>query len=104
MSRLHPGTLKRTWMETRVVLYGFGPVLLAGTIQTVELSVLSLAAAVLLGLAGAAAKLSLNRPLRALATGYTTQHIDTDAKVFSKPYSIDDLLAELQIAVRVKRG
>ncbi|CAH2917181.1 MAG: Histidine ABC transporter, permease protein HisQ (TC 3.A.1.3.1) [uncultured Paraburkholderia sp.] len=72
MSRLHPGTFKRTWMETHVVLYGFGPVLLAGTIQTVELSVLSLAAVVLLGLAGAAAKLSLNRPLRALATGYTT--------------------------------
>jgi histidine transport system permease protein len=42
-------------METRVFLYGFGPVLLAGTIQTIELSVLSLAAAVLLGLAGAAA-------------------------------------------------
>jgi histidine transport system permease protein len=59
-------------METRVFLYGFGPVLLAGTIQTIELSVLSLAAAVLLGLAGAAAKLSFNRPLRAIATGYTT--------------------------------
>jgi histidine transport system permease protein len=59
-------------METRVFLYGFGPVLLAGTIQTIELSVLSLAAAVLLGLAGAAAKLSFNRPLRAMATGYTT--------------------------------
>ena len=53
-------------------LYGFGPVLLAGTIQTIELSVLSLAAAVLLGLAGAAAKLSFNRPLRMLGTGYTT--------------------------------
>ena len=60
------------WMETNVFLYGFGPVLLAGTIQTIELSVLSLAAAVLLGLAGAAAKLSLNRPLRVLGTAYTT--------------------------------
>jgi signal transduction histidine kinase/CheY-like chemotaxis protein len=39
-----------------------------------------------------------------VATGYTTQHIDADVKVFSKPYSIDDLLAELQLAVRVKRG
>jgi ABC-type amino acid transport system permease subunit len=62
----------QTWMETNVVLYGFGPVLLAGTIQTIELSVLSLAAAVLLGLAGAAAKLSLNRPLRMIGTAYTT--------------------------------
>ena len=62
----------QTWMETNVVLYGFGPVLLAGTIQTIELSVLSLAAAVLLGLAGAAAKLSLSRPLRMIGTAYTT--------------------------------
>ena len=53
-------------------LYGFGPVLLDGTIKTVELSVLSLATAVVLGLMGAAAKLSFNRPLRAIATGYTT--------------------------------
>jgi len=39
-----------------------------------------------------------------VATGYTTQHIDAGVKVFSKPYALDDLLAELQIAVRVKRG
>jgi CheY-like chemotaxis protein len=39
-----------------------------------------------------------------VATGYTTQHIDPDIKVFSKPYSIDDLLSELQLAVRVARG
>jgi signal transduction histidine kinase/CheY-like chemotaxis protein len=39
-----------------------------------------------------------------VATGYTTQHIDTAFKVFSKPYSIDDLLVELQLAVRVKRS
>ncbi|QCP49013.1 ABC transporter permease subunit [Trinickia violacea] len=53
-------------------LYGFGPVLLAGTIQTIELSALSLAVAVLLGLIGAVAKLSHNRALRSTATAYTT--------------------------------
>ncbi|VBK03466.1 histidine transport system permease [Burkholderia pseudomallei] len=53
-------------------LYGFGPLIWAGTVQTIELSVLSLAAAVLLGLVGAVAKLSHNRMLRAIATGYTT--------------------------------
>ncbi len=53
-------------------LYGFGPVLFAGTIKTIELSVLSLLASALLGLVSAAAKLSMNRPLRAAATGYTT--------------------------------
>jgi histidine transport system permease protein len=61
-----------TSKETRVFLYGFGPVLLEGTIKTIELSVLSLATAVVLGLVGAAAKLSLSRPMRAIATGYTT--------------------------------
>ena len=59
-------------LETRVFLYGFGSVIWAGTVQTVELSVLSLAAAVALGLIGAVAKLSHNRVLRSLATGYTT--------------------------------
>ena len=39
-----------------------------------------------------------------VATGYTTQHIDADVKVLSKPYSIDALLMELQYAVRVKRA
>ena len=53
-------------------LYGFGPVLWAGTIQTIQLSVLSLAAAVFLGLVGAVAKLSHNRVLRSAATAYTT--------------------------------
>ena len=53
-------------------LYGFGSVIWAGTLQTIELSVLSLAAAVALGLIGAVAKLSHNRVLRSLATGYTT--------------------------------
>jgi histidine transport system permease protein len=55
-----------------VFLYGFGPLLVAGTVQTIELSVLSLAAALVLGLVGAAAKLSANGPLRTLATAYTT--------------------------------
>jgi signal transduction histidine kinase/CheY-like chemotaxis protein len=39
-----------------------------------------------------------------VATGYTTQHIDAGIKVLSKPYSIDALLMELQLAVRVKRA
>jgi signal transduction histidine kinase/CheY-like chemotaxis protein len=33
-----------------------------------------------------------------VATGYTTQHIDAGVKVLSKPYSMDDLLAELQLS------
>jgi histidine transport system permease protein len=47
-------------------------VLLAGTVRTIELSVLSLILSVALGLLGAAAKLSTNRPLRGIATAYTT--------------------------------
>ena len=39
-----------------------------------------------------------------VATGYTTQHIDSGVKVLSKPYSIDSLLMELQYAVRVRRA
>ncbi|WP_118179824.1 ABC transporter permease [Paraburkholderia phosphatilytica] len=54
------------------MLYGFGPILLAGTLETIKLSVLSLAVAVALGLIGAAAKLSRHRPLRSVATAYTT--------------------------------
>jgi len=53
-------------------LEGYGPLLLAGTWQTVKLAVLSLAFAFALGLVGAAAKLSKNRVSRGLATGYTT--------------------------------
>jgi len=53
-------------------LEGYGPLLLAGTWQTVKLAVLSLAFAFVLGLVGAAAKLSKNRLSRGLATGYTT--------------------------------
>ena len=58
--------------ETPVFLYGFGPILLAGTIKTIELSVLSLAVSVLLGLVGACAKLSRNRAVAGVATAYTT--------------------------------
>ena len=38
-----------------------------------------------------------------VATGYTTQHIDASVKVLAKPYSIEHLLEELQLAVRMKR-
>ncbi|MFC0398875.1 ABC transporter permease [Paraburkholderia rhizosphaerae] len=55
-----------------MVLYGYGPLLVDGTVRTIELSVLSLAASVVLGLVGAAAKLSANGVLRRLATAYTT--------------------------------
>lgn len=55
-----------------VFLYGFGPILLEGTIKTIELSLLSLAVSVLLGLAGAAGKLSSNRVAAGIATAYTT--------------------------------
>ncbi|CAL8474364.1 histidine ABC transporter permease HisQ [Caballeronia sp. EK] len=53
-------------------LYGFGPVLWAGAKETLALAVLSLAVSVLLGLAGASAKLSRHAPLRGIATAYTT--------------------------------
>lgn len=53
-------------------LGGYGPQLLAGTITTIELSLLSLVVSFLLGLIGASAKLSKNRTARALATLYTT--------------------------------
>ena len=39
-----------------------------------------------------------------VATGYTTQHIPADIKVFSKPYALDDLLAELQLAARAAQA
>ena len=53
-------------------LAGYGPQLLAGTVTTVELSVLSLLMSFLLGLLGASAKLSASRLLRGIATVYTT--------------------------------
>ncbi|RQH08017.1 ABC transporter permease [Paraburkholderia dinghuensis] len=52
--------------------HGFGPLLLAGTWETIKLAMLSLAAAFVLGLAGAAAKLSPNRLLSRVGTLYTT--------------------------------
>jgi histidine transport system permease protein len=53
-------------------LQGYGPLILAGTWQTVKLAVLALAFAFLLGLLGAAAKLSKNRLAYGLGTIYTT--------------------------------
>jgi histidine transport system permease protein len=53
-------------------LAGYGPQIFAGTITTVELSVLSLIVSFIIGLLGASAKLSKNRILRGIATVYTT--------------------------------
>ncbi|MGF6756882.1 ABC transporter permease [Paraburkholderia sp. GAS334] len=53
-------------------LQGYGPIILAGTWQTVKLAVLSLAFAFLLGLLGAGAKLSKNRVSHGVGTLYTT--------------------------------
>jgi histidine transport system permease protein len=53
-------------------LQGYGPLILAGTWQTVKLAVLSLALSFALGLVGAAGKLSRNRFSQGAATVYTT--------------------------------
>src|ERR1700679_2014562 len=53
-------------------LQGYGPLLLNGTWQTVKLAVLSLTFAFVLGLLGAAAKLSKNRVSSSVGTLYTT--------------------------------
>lgn len=53
-------------------LQGYGPLILAGTWQTVKLAVLSLALSFVLGLIGAAAKLSKNRVAHGAGTLYTT--------------------------------
>jgi histidine transport system permease protein len=53
-------------------LQGYGPQILAGTWQTVELAVLSLVFAFVLGLLGAAAKLSKNRITHGAGALYTT--------------------------------
>lgn len=53
-------------------LYGYGPVILQGAWQTVQLAVLSLATAIVIGLIGASCKLARNRAARVLATVYTT--------------------------------
>jgi histidine transport system permease protein len=53
-------------------LQGYGPLLLNGTWQTIKLAVLSLVFAFVLGLLGAAAKLSKNRISYGVGTVYTT--------------------------------
>jgi len=53
-------------------LAGYGPQILAGTVTTVELSLLSLLVSFVLGLLGASAKLSKNRIVSGIATVYTT--------------------------------
>lgn len=53
-------------------LQGFGAQLAAGTVVTLELAVTAMAAAIVLGLVFATAKTAGVRPLRALATAYTT--------------------------------
>ncbi|RKT10363.1 L-histidine ABC transporter membrane protein [Paraburkholderia sp. RAU2J] len=53
-------------------LQGYGPIILAGTSQTIKLSLLSLTLSFVLGLLGAAAKLSRNRFTCGLSTAYTT--------------------------------
>lgn len=53
-------------------LQGFGPLIWKGTWATIELAVLSLLLSVLIGLIGASSKLSSNRFLRGVSTGYTT--------------------------------
>ena len=55
-----------------MLLEGFGPQILLGTLATIKLALWSLLIAVLAGLLGASSKLSSNRLLRTLATGYTT--------------------------------
>ncbi|MBC8749835.1 MULTISPECIES: ABC transporter permease [Paraburkholderia] len=53
-------------------LQGYGPIILAGTSQTIKLSLLSLTLSFVLGLLGAAAKLSRNRFTFGVGTAYTT--------------------------------
>jgi His/Glu/Gln/Arg/opine family amino acid ABC transporter permease subunit len=54
------------------MLHGYGASLLAGAMLTLSVALGSLVIAVLLGMAGAAARLSRNRFLRLAAQGYTT--------------------------------
>lgn len=54
------------------MLYGFSEVILKGAMVTLELALASVLLAVVIGLAGAGAKLSKNRPLAWLFEGYTT--------------------------------
>ncbi|WP_409278480.1 ABC transporter permease [Pseudomonas defluvii] len=55
-----------------MLLQGYGSLILDGTFATIQLALLSMLVAVTIGLAGASAKLSKQRLLRNLATGYTT--------------------------------
>src|ERR1700755_2517625 len=55
-----------------MLLQGYGTLILSGTFQTVKLAVLSLVLAFVLGLLGAAAKLSKNRLSHGIGTVYTT--------------------------------
>lgn len=54
------------------MLYGFSEVILKGALVTLELAIASVVLAVVIGLAGAGAKLSRNRPLAWVFEGYTT--------------------------------
>ncbi|MCE0800755.1 MULTISPECIES: histidine ABC transporter permease HisQ [Buttiauxella] len=54
------------------MLYGFSEVIFKGAVVTLELALSSVILAVIIGLAGAGAKLSKNRPLAMLFEGYTT--------------------------------
>jgi arginine/ornithine transport system permease protein len=53
-------------------LHGYGPSILEGTILTIEVSLASLAIAMLLGILGALSKLSVSKPLQVAAQTYTT--------------------------------
>ena len=54
------------------MLYGFSGVILQGAIVTLELALSSVVLAVIIGLVGAAAKLSQNRAMELIFEGYTT--------------------------------
>ncbi|KFC07011.1 permease component of an ABC superfamily histidine transporter [Trabulsiella guamensis ATCC 49490] len=54
------------------MLYGFSQVIFHGALVTLELAISSVLLAVVIGLAGAGAKLSNNRPLALLFEAYTT--------------------------------
>ncbi len=54
------------------MLYGFSEVIFKGALVTLELALSSVILSVVIGLAGAGAKLSKNRPLAMLFEGYTT--------------------------------
>lgn len=54
------------------MLYGFSEVILKGALVTLELAIASVVLAVVIGLAGAGAKLSRNRPLAWIFEAYTT--------------------------------